>query len=46
MMKTWINAAKREGKPLERLSNMDMDGTEKLFRLLDPMERLFTKLEN
>ena len=54
MLKTWIKAAKWEGKPLERLSNEmkwyisfsteEIDDMEKLLLLLDPMEKLFTRL--
>ena len=54
MLRTWIKAAKWEGKPLERLSSQmkwfisftteEIDDMEKLLLLLDPMERLFTRL--
>ena len=54
MLRTWIKAAKWEGRPLETLSNKmkwfisftaeEIDDMEKLLMLLDPMERLFTRL--
>ena len=54
MLRTWIKAAKWEGKPLELLSSQmkwfisftteEIDDMEKLLLLLDPMERLFTRL--